>query len=205
MRQLCAWQILAMTAPPWMPLYVSDFLADTEHLGATETGIYIRLILHCWQHGSIPRDERKLALISHVDTRLWRQHRSVLQFFDVVDASTMTQKRVLTELLRYREISNKRKASAMQKHLRRRASDMQMQTHACARQLQSDKESTSSESNPVTQPVADTQQLINGAELVSPPKKGAIDGQPGTGFEHLIDTPFFRGKGRPPIRRNGGE
>lgn len=58
----------------WMPFYVGDFLADTMHLGATETGIYIRLIMHCWQHGTIPRNARKLALIAHCDTRLWHQY-----------------------------------------------------------------------------------------------------------------------------------
>ena len=102
---------------PWMPLYVGDFIADTMHLGATETGIYIRLIMHCWQHGTIPRDNRQLALISHCDTRLWHQYEAtVLQFFDVVDASTMHHKRVSAELQRSQEISNKRKGAAMQKH-----------------------------------------------------------------------------------------
>lgn len=102
---------------PWMPLYVADFIADTTQLGATETGIYIRLIMHCWQHGSIPRDDRKLALISHCDVRLWRQYReTTLQFFDVVDASTMQHKRVSKEIRRSEEISNKRKNAALQKH-----------------------------------------------------------------------------------------
>lgn len=102
---------------PWMPLYVGDFIADTMHLGATETGIYIRLIFHCWQHGTIPTDIRKVCLISHCDTRLWHQYaETVLQFFDVVDASTMHHKRVTSERLRTEELSNKRKSAALQKH-----------------------------------------------------------------------------------------
>lgn len=110
-----------------MPLYVGDFLADTMHLGATETGIYIRLIMHCWQHGSIPLNNRKLALIAHCDTRLWHQYReTVLQFFDVVNASTAQHKRVSTELQRYAELSNKRKASAEQVHKKKRASAVQV-------------------------------------------------------------------------------
>jgi uncharacterized protein YdaU (DUF1376 family) len=97
---------------PWMPFYVGDFLADTMHLGATETGIYLRLIMHCWQHGSIPLDDRKLAIIGHCDIRLWHQYRkTVLQFFDVVDASTAQHKRVSTELQRYAAVS-KRKTKA---------------------------------------------------------------------------------------------
>jgi uncharacterized protein YdaU (DUF1376 family) len=111
-----------MTSKPWMPLYVGDFIATTMHLGATETGIYIRLLMHCWHHGSIPRDDRSLALIAHCDTRLWHRYReTVLQFFDVVDASTMTNKRVTSERLRAEQISNKRKGAAQQMLSKRRA------------------------------------------------------------------------------------
>jgi uncharacterized protein YdaU (DUF1376 family) len=125
-----------------MPLYVSDFIADTEHLSATETGIYIRLIMHCWQHGSIPKDEHKLSLIAHLNPKLWRAYRHLLsEHFTSVDASSMTHKRVLSELLRYREISNKRKEGALQKQLKRQANDMQVHTHARARQLPSKKDS----------------------------------------------------------------
>lgn len=125
---------------PWMPFYVGDFLADTMHLGATETGIYIRLIMHCWQHGTIPLDDRRLAIITHCDTRLWHQYKkTVLQFFDVVDASTAHHKRVSTELRRSLEISSKRKASALLKHSISSALAVQMQPHTRARQSQSHK------------------------------------------------------------------
>jgi uncharacterized protein YdaU (DUF1376 family) len=118
-----------MSAPPWMPLYIGDFVADTAHLGATETGIYIRLLMHCWQHKTIPTDDRKLALIAHCDSRLWHQYReTVLGFFDAVDASTMQHKRVSTELLRSEEISSKRKAAALQKHSKSSANEEQLHT-----------------------------------------------------------------------------
>jgi uncharacterized protein YdaU (DUF1376 family) len=124
-----------MTAKPWMPLYIGNFIADTMHLGATETGIYIRLLMHCWQHGSIPRDDRALARISHCDPRLWHQYReTVLQFFDVVDASTMSNKRVALERLRAEKISNKRKGAAEQMLSKRRANAAHLLTQS---QLQS--------------------------------------------------------------------
>jgi uncharacterized protein YdaU (DUF1376 family) len=116
---------------PWMPLYIGDFAADTDHLGPAETGIYIRLILHCWKHGTIPRDRRKLALITHCDSRLWhRYEETVLKFFDVVDASTMQHSRVSTEILRCAEISSKRKAAAQQMLSKRSAKAEQLHTHS---------------------------------------------------------------------------
>lgn len=143
-----------MSNRPWMPFYVGDFLADTMHLSATETGIYLRLILHCWQHGTIPRNGRQLAIISHCDTRLWHQYsETVLQFFDVVDASTMHHKRVSTELRRSEEISNKRKGSAEQMLKKREANVVQLLTHARAglqsqSQLQRKKEDISVAARP---------------------------------------------------------
>lgn len=118
-----------MSRASWMPLYIGDFLADTMHLSATERGIYISLIIHCWQHGSIPRDKRKLARIAACESRLWHQHEAtVLQFFDVVDASTMQHRRVNTELRRYAELSNKRKEAAEQKHRGKPASAEHLHT-----------------------------------------------------------------------------
>jgi len=117
-----------------MPLYIGDFLADTMHLGATERGIYISLIMHAWQHeGTIPLNDRKLAKISGCDARLWHLYReTALQFFDTVDASTAQHLRVVKELHRSAEISSKRKAAAEQMLSKRAANAEQLHTHARA-------------------------------------------------------------------------
>lgn len=122
----------------WMPLYIGDFLADTMHLGATERGIYISLLMHCWQHGTIPLDDHKLARISGCSPRLWHQYRrTMLQFFDVVNDVTAQHRRVTFELRRYEEISNKRKDAALQKHSKSRANAGHLHTQS---QSQSPKE-----------------------------------------------------------------
>jgi uncharacterized protein YdaU (DUF1376 family) len=54
-----------------MPLYVADYLADTLHLSATEHGAFILLLMHRWQHGSLPDDARKLAPIAGVSRQRW--------------------------------------------------------------------------------------------------------------------------------------
>ena len=100
----------------WMPLYIGDMLADTMHLNATETGIYIRLIMHAWQHqGCIPDDPEKLRCIAHASAFAWKRYCNVLTFFQKT-SNGYTHLRVLRELKRFEEISNKRKAAALQKH-----------------------------------------------------------------------------------------
>jgi uncharacterized protein YdaU (DUF1376 family) len=64
-----------------MPLYVADYLADTAHLGALESGAYLHLIMHYWQTGSLPDDERKLARIAKMTDAQWKKSRETLSDF----------------------------------------------------------------------------------------------------------------------------
>ena len=64
-----------------MPLYIPDFLADTMHLSATETGAYLCLIFDYWLHDGLPADDRKLAAIARVPIGAWRKMRPTIQAF----------------------------------------------------------------------------------------------------------------------------
>lgn len=66
---------------PWMPLYVADYLADTGHLSAAEHGAYLLLIMHYWQRGALPTDERQLARIARLDGEEWASARPTLSSF----------------------------------------------------------------------------------------------------------------------------
>jgi uncharacterized protein YdaU (DUF1376 family) len=99
----------------WFPLYDGDLVKDTMDLSAIEFGIYVRLIVHAYNHhGEIPTKVVKLAHITGCERRLWwRFGAPVLKqfFIPTVDGSTMTHKRVLSELHRSAELSSKRSAA----------------------------------------------------------------------------------------------
>jgi uncharacterized protein YdaU (DUF1376 family) len=64
-----------MTAHPWMPLYIKDYLADTRRLRAAEHGAYLLLIMEYWQTRSLPDDDRQLARIACMSDREWKAAR----------------------------------------------------------------------------------------------------------------------------------
>jgi uncharacterized phage protein (TIGR02220 family) len=44
----------------YLALYTGDYLRDTRHLSCSEHGIYLLLLMHCWDsRGPVPLDERK--------------------------------------------------------------------------------------------------------------------------------------------------
>jgi len=117
----------------WMPLYTGDLERKTRDLKPIGFGIYVRLILWAWDHnGTIPLNADQLCNITGCEPRLWWRYGApiVARFFDAVDASTAQQKRVVTELRRSAEISNKRKAAALQKHSKWKANAEQMDTQS---------------------------------------------------------------------------
>ena len=65
----------------WMPMYWSDFKADTEHLGALETDAYMMLIGHYWNTGGLPNDDTKLARIARMTPEEWEISKSTIAEF----------------------------------------------------------------------------------------------------------------------------
>ena len=66
---------------PWMPLYCADYLADTAHLTAAESGAYLHLIMHYWLKGGLPKDDAQLARIAKMKPREWAEARSTIVSF----------------------------------------------------------------------------------------------------------------------------
>lgn len=93
-----------------MPLYVADYLADTGHLSTVEHGAYLLLIMHYWQNGSLPSDERQLARITRMRLELWRKMAPQLKsFFD----DSWKHRRIEHELTQTVELFEKRARAGM--------------------------------------------------------------------------------------------
>jgi uncharacterized protein YdaU (DUF1376 family) len=114
---------------PWMALHVGDYLADTAHLDATESGAYLHLIMHYWQHGGLPEDDRALQKIAKISSHRWRKIRPILQeFFH----DGWRHKRIDRELRKADEITAKRAEAGRKRHEKQPANAEQKQTHARA-------------------------------------------------------------------------
>jgi uncharacterized protein YdaU (DUF1376 family) len=65
-----------------MPMFWADFIADTQHLDAAESGAYLLLIGHYWSTGRPPPDDdRQLARIARMSPADWRRARPIIRAF----------------------------------------------------------------------------------------------------------------------------
>lgn len=101
-----------MSAPPYMPLYVADYLADTTHLSTLEHGAYCLLLMSMWRAGGIlPNDPAKLAKFARMTSAQWaRVEATVIQFFDVSDTE-VTQSRLAREIEKHAGVVRQRRES----------------------------------------------------------------------------------------------
>ncbi|WP_245424799.1 YdaU family protein [Shinella zoogloeoides] len=102
-----------MSNRAWMPLHIADYLADTGHLTATEHGAYLLMIMHYWQNGSLPANERVIARIAKLTVEQWEDSRDILV---MLFGPGWTHKRIDAELSKADEIIEKRRSAAEARH-----------------------------------------------------------------------------------------
>jgi uncharacterized protein YdaU (DUF1376 family) len=95
---------------PFMQLYTSDFLGDTQDLSAEYIGSYLLLLMTMWNaDGSLSFDEVKLARVARLTVEEWRLAWVDLgRFFDVEDGR-LTHKRLTLELRKFARKSDARR------------------------------------------------------------------------------------------------
>lgn len=94
----------------WMPLFVRDFLTDTEGLTPDEGWAYTRLLCHLWlQQGYLEHNPRALAQLGQVSHAAWPAVWRRLERLFQVDGGRIWQKRLLEELEQARERRQKKR------------------------------------------------------------------------------------------------
>lgn len=84
---------------PYMPLFISDWLSDTNHLTTIEQGAYLLLVMNYWQRQKpLPADARKLARIARMTDAEWADSADTLAEFFVDDGDVWRHSRVDSEL-----------------------------------------------------------------------------------------------------------
>ena len=91
----------------WMPMYVGDYLADTQHLSTLEHGMYHLLIYHYWEHGGLPTDPTSLSILVKTSRQTWARHAAKISA--LFQQPGWRHKRIDAELAKYKKIRNARK------------------------------------------------------------------------------------------------
>ena len=101
-----------MSAPPFMQLYVADFLADTQHLTTEEIGAYLLILMTMWRSGgSLPHDQKVLARCARLSGRRWADAWERLSPLLTISGGQVTQKRLSEEYAKAMQKSAVRAAS----------------------------------------------------------------------------------------------
>lgn len=94
----------------WMPFYIGDYLADTQHLNTQQHGAYFLLLCAAWNRGgSLPADEEVLRVVTRLSTKEWKAHRAVLLDFFTLEDGRWLQKRLSKEMAKAISTTHRRK------------------------------------------------------------------------------------------------
>jgi len=100
------------SAAAWMPLYVGDYLGDTQRLTTEQHGAYLLLMLDYWRNGPPPDDDGVLQQITKLDRAAWRKHRPILSgMFQIADGA-WNHKRIDREMTDARDNAKRRSEKA---------------------------------------------------------------------------------------------
>ncbi len=95
----------------WFPFYYGDYLKDTMQLSAERHGIYLLLMIHCWQNEFIEDDIESISMIAKVLEDSKSLHYILDKYF-VKNDNKYYQNRITKELKCAKENKKKRTEKA---------------------------------------------------------------------------------------------
>ena len=98
----------------WMPLYVTDFIADTTNLTASQGWAYINLLCAMWrtEDGTLPHDADTLARVGKVHRPRWAKVWGAIKSLFDVDGDRVTSASLQAELGKANALIVTRRAAA---------------------------------------------------------------------------------------------
>ncbi len=104
---------MASKTDVWMPLYIADYLADTNRLTTLQHGAYMLLIMDYWRNGALPDDDSILAQVAKMQPDAWSIARAVLVRFFSIENGSWVHARIEAEMAKAGENSEKAHARAV--------------------------------------------------------------------------------------------
>lgn len=195
-----------MAALPYMQLYIADYLADTMHLSTEEHGAYLLLMFNYWQTGrAIPKN--RLAKIARVSSERWGAVEESLSEFFIDNGTEWIHERIEDDLAAVRETLAKRssagKASA-QSRRNRKETQSASESNTCSTGVgyvfehDANKQATNKDTDPDKDTDLKDQNLLRGAEKISPTQPDENRGSCGLNL-HDGTRPAHAGPERRPL------
>lgn len=195
-----------MAALPYMQLYIADYLADTMHLSTEEHGAYLLLMFNYWQTGrAIPKN--RLAKIARVSSERWGAVEESLKEFFIDNGTEWIHERIEDDLAAVRETLAKRSAAgkaSVQSRRNRKETQSASESNTCSTGVGSvfehdvNKQATNKDTDPDKDTDLKDQNLLRGAEKISPTQPDENRGSCGLNL-HDGTRPAHAGPERRPL------
>jgi len=99
-------------AKAWMPLYIADYLGDTQRLTTEQHGAYLLLMMDYWRNGPPPDNDEILQQITLLGRAKWQKHKAILRAFFTVESNAWHHKRIEHERASAMDNSERRASKA---------------------------------------------------------------------------------------------
>jgi len=105
-----------MAELPVLPIKTDALIADTTHMSAEEMGVYVRLLIAMWRHGTrLPNTPMELARIGGVTLPRWKKiSERVLRPMTTSDGF-ISQKRLTTTWLEVQSLREKKSIASLKR------------------------------------------------------------------------------------------